>query len=361
MAIYYLKSTGSDTAPYDTEEKAATSIWSIRALEGFASTDTIILCDDVEETDFVGPHSAVMCNLTAKDGLETKPELYYNRTGQPQPFYAGTDSFTISNIKLKHEANQSLCIVNDNNMDSITFNNCEINMIEGKLGVASYIESLIEIGSSQPATFSLFSPWIFALDKCTIIDHRTAVTFYTLVANDSTSMTNCIIYESSTTKDNGDNYIYIVTETADNALVNNFTNNLYYSVGDFGRNASGIVNGNNIAGEPQFAETTTYKLKTTSPAVKKRAGVVGGVNIGWDQTTDLPALRTSAQTSSNPSNTFAGTSLRDTDRGNPNGNVVDNTQAANPSRDQSKVYNVGSNVRSMAWAPHLLGIQRDNS
>ena len=52
---------------------------------------------------------------------------------------------------------------------------------------------------------------------------------------------------------------------------------------------------------------------------------------------------------------------RDTNKGNPDGNVVDNSEGANPSRDQSKVYNVGSNVRSMAWAPHLLGIQRDNS
>jgi len=47
---------------------------------------------------------------------------------------------------------------------------------------------------------------------------------------------------------------------------------------------------------------------------------------------------------------------RDTNRGHPEGDVVDNSQAANPSKDPSKVYHVGSNLRSMAAAPHLLGI-----
>jgi hypothetical protein len=45
-----------------------------------------------------------------------------------------------------------------------------------------------------------------------------------------------------------------------------------------------------------------------------------------------------------------------TDMGNPNGNVVNNDAGANPSRDTSKVYNVGTNLRGMACAPHLRGL-----
>ena len=52
------------------------------------------------------------------------------------------------------------------------------------------------------------------------------------------------------------------------------------------------------------------------------------------------------------------TTNRNLNRGNPLGDVVDNSAGANPSRDPSKVYHVGSNLSGMAKAPHLMGIQR---
>ena len=51
-------------------------------------------------------------------------------------------------------------------------------------------------------------------------------------------------------------------------------------------------------------------------------------------------------------------SLRDTNRGNPNGDVTDNSAGANPSRDTSKVFHTGSNLSGMAKAPSLSGLQR---
>jgi len=67
---------------------------------------------------------------------------------------------------------------------------------------------------------------------------------------------------------------------------------------------------------------------------------------------------TSDPSISNPSK--GGKPPLDLNRGNPNGDVVDNSTGRNPSRNQAKVYNVGSNLSGMGWAPNLLGIQRKN-
>ena len=70
--------------------------------------------------------------------------------------------------------------------------------------------------------------------------------------------------------------------------------------------------------------------------------------------------RETSQAKSDPASSLPGDSIKDTHRGHPDGDVVDNTQAANPSRDPSKVYHTGTNLSGMGRAPHLLGIQRRN-
>jgi hypothetical protein len=67
-------------------------------------------------------------------------------------------------------------------------------------------------------------------------------------------------------------------------------------------------------------------------------------------------------TNSDPADSLAAnaSTTKDTNRGNPNGDVVDNSAGRNPSRDQAKVYNVGTNLSGMAWAPHLAGLQRQD-
>lgn len=66
-------------------------------------------------------------------------------------------------------------------------------------------------------------------------------------------------------------------------------------------------------------------------------------------------LTRSNPASSAPAN--AGNVSRDTNRGNPNGDVVDNSEGVNPSRNQAKVYNTGSNLSGMSRPSFLNGIQ----
>jgi hypothetical protein len=96
-----------------------------------------------------------------------------------------------------------------------------------------------------------------------------------------------------------------------------------------------------------------YTLQLTSPAL----GTGVTKNIGWDQET-VATGRAKSRVLSDPALTCPGYVPKDLKRGNPDGNVVDNSEGVNPSRNQAKVFHTGSNLSGTARAPHLSGLQK---
>jgi len=283
MATYYLKSTGSNTSPFDTEEKASTSMWSIRAEAGFAPTDTIILCDDVEDSSFIGSNVSQLCNIKAKDGLVDKPKYYYN-VGNDGPFYNGIETFTISDIYFKYN-NQGAWALNNSSAD-VTFNDCKID-IDNAFGLklGNYNNCLIVYTNTDIMTNPIFlggSDNPVVLDKCTIIDNSINSTVPLIYITDSASgITNSILIAKETRSISG-------LVSSDSESNSNLVQNNIYQIGvgfDFifdstlGGTRPGIAN---LNADPLFKEEVNYTLSNSSPAIGYG---IGGVNAGWDQLT----------------------------------------------------------------------------
>ena len=301
MATYYLTSAGSNTAPYDTEATGANSMWSIRALVGFAATDTIVLCTDVTDTTFNGAVYTKICNITSKDGLVTKPKYIIAWTGAPfmDGDVAGFEVFTIQNIHIK----------NSNGANTYAFGS----------GRASRVITNCILESNISNSF--FMTASYTLNKNLIINSWTGTTTAsTIVLGTASVFTNNTVIDKSLCRVNGnvlsrnnggvlalDNNIFVTTNpswagssitksdggasiTATNNLYNGATQKSFY-----------IVNGldvptDSIFIDPLFAETVTYTLSPTSPAIGKGTD---GKNIGWDQTATVPIYSSSPGITSN--------------------------------------------------------------
>lgn len=291
MAIYYLKSNGTNVSPYSSEATAATSMWSIRALPGFASTDTIILCDDVTDTTFDGANYTKMCNIIAKDGV-TYPSYHYN-VGSGGPWNGSSSITTITGIKfIQTNASASSfygpvkcinCIVENRSNKAVYTGNAIGNEFIRSLFVSTY-------DTVSVPTFMNGGTYM-TINNCTFISNATS--FTCPIIDGFSTITNSIFYIPN--KSNG---AFLMVEGGTVTDWNSVSSNIWYSKSEMsfinyqGSYPTGI---NNTFVNPLFEETTTYTLSKQSSAIG--AGI-GGVNIGWDLITKIITQSIKCSTSS---------------------------------------------------------------
>lgn len=267
--------------------------------EGFDISDTIILCDDVTDTTFNPSYYNTICNIVAKDGLTTKPTYHYN-VGMNGPLFAGQGIHTglpvsISGIHLK--ITNGAAPPFSSSTANITIDNCIITQNGNTMVMAScddfiITNTLVKI-TSESYTYpiaNINSGKKLSANNCTFIALCDLdVSFNGL--DDISEYTN--------------NIFYFPNKTQPTPIISNSSlvveNNLYFvTTQDIPLLADG-GDIDTIFADPLFAETDTYTLSNTSPAIG--AGI-NGVNIGWD----LLTKKANTNTSSTPgitSNSFA--------------------------------------------------------
>lgn len=334
MAIYYLKSTGSNDVDnlYNTEEGAATSLADIKSLGGFAETDTIILCDDVEQSDFDSAGYNKWCSMRAKEGLSSKPIYYSNYTGGPFCSAGGfnTVDFTISGIELRYNNSVAPMFFVVGGWDiHVVLDNCKI-VYEPSGGSSlgapkAVLNSLVVSEATGALSIPLFywdnsGDYDITLMNNTIIDKSNhsggapIMGYYgsgSIIKNNIFHLTNPAGYPST--------YLTVGMSVPDSSL----TNNLVYIYGkssvsfiaDFDDDFSKSNGVDNSFADPLFAEEINYTLSSSSPAIG--AGI-GGSNIGWDQLATVAKKIVSVIKSlfiANPNRSYACNNLKDTKLG----------------------------------------------
>jgi hypothetical protein len=278
MAIYYLKSDGDSIYPYDTEQNATRSMWNIRALPEFASTDTIILCDDVTELTFNGQGYNKICNIMAKEGLTTRPTYHYN-VGVNGPWagdIVGGD-VSISGIRLVNSNSNPIFVNTDATIlidDCILVQNGTTPLIIVPPKIT--ISNTLLISTVETSTLLLVYPnKKIIMDNCTVVSY---VVGFARVIGDAGGTTECtdnIFYFPNRTMVND---IVAITSGATTSYVEA---NLYFTANSNSRLVmSGTDEIKTIFANPLFAETNLYTLSLSSPATGEG---IDGVNIGWDQ------------------------------------------------------------------------------
>jgi len=305
MSTYYLKSTGSpanSATDFSTEETAADSMWDIRNLSTFESTDTIKLCDDVTETTFDGGAVYDICNIEAQSGLDARPIYYYN-TISSGPIYSGTSAsipIDINGIHIKYNNSGSPAFnsTNDNGAP-ISATNCIFDL-ENRTGLGNgyYYDCLIAHSFSGTASGPIIGGYTgmdVGLDHCTIIDSTSAGDtgpIVTIVDAPDNITNNIFVFN-----DKNNTGIIACSGTG---LDTNISNNLWfgttlsgsdgyvYDYSDTPTILSG-ANATSINADPLFTtEGLTYTLSFNSPAMY--AGN-DRKHMGWDTTTLGPKIK----------------------------------------------------------------------
>lgn len=294
MAIYYLKSNGGDVSPYDSELNAATSMWSIRALPGFASTDIIILCDDVTEVVHNPTHMNKMCNIVAKEGLSTRPKYHYNIVNGYSCIGSTEVPTTISFSNIHIENTNHLVFSGKNIIVgypvpgdyqlSIHMDNCIITQNSSTMFMVAGIDSRITNSLLVSTSLGLEHAFLgvsparkLTMDKCTLVGYATVMEAFAIVVDsgNSSEYTNNIFYYPNRIAS-----VPIIAPPA-GSFIGLAENNLYFTA-NYESPLSNGTDTNTIFANPLFAETDLYTLSNSSPAIDTG---IGGVNIGWDQVT----------------------------------------------------------------------------
>ena len=293
MATYYLTSAGSNTSPYDTEEKGATSMWSIRALPGLVAADTIVLCTDVTDTTFDGANYEKMCNITAKAGLGERPSYHFN-TGGSGP-WMGSVAINMTGIKFIHNNPGAAsfygtasvkcndCIVENRTSNQVYMKSQTGHEFKNSLFISSYANTV-----TNPPFVQGEGIGKMIIENSTFI--RNGAMSCPMIYGD-VEVYNSIFYAPDKTGIGtgsamirlGSDIVTDFSIIASNIWDSNESVPLIVYEAEFGTLGTVYPTGtNNTFTDPLFAELVGYTLSQSSPAI---GSGIGGINIGWDQAT----------------------------------------------------------------------------
>lgn len=290
MSIFWLNSNGSNTAPFDTKEKGATTMESLRT-QDIATTDTIMVARGSVTNDpvFNGATFNKVCSIIAEDdGInseDTRPVINYTVVGSG-PFWGGsnvTNDISVTGIKFTSSNGAPDWYTSFAGDSKFVFTDCLLIKNDGSsLLISQGSPFLIDrcvLSSSQPVlTVTGLSG--SSVVSSTIINRSIGSMSLGGIPSGTFSMTDTVLYASN-------------PEYANPGIIDlsnsTITNCIYWGTGSFptelGGNANIITNLQNIN---PLLNTTTFRYAPSSPAIG--SGTLLS-NIGWDQITKKIKLK----------------------------------------------------------------------
>ena len=325
MATFWLNSSGSNTAPYDTKAKGAHTVDEIRSNTSIAPGDTVVFARGslVHETVYSGQHTKAFSLIAEDDGVNdesTRPILSYEITSDG-PFMGlnGSNSnMTFDGFEFHSQNTAAYDFYCSTAYGyEMTFNNCIFRKTPAT--PSSYLVGILENDGAGTFTVknSLFYadgefgvPIIYPMPQVAdafVFENNTVIYNAVYPTNgympvipigkrSAVTFKNNIIYSSTMSFESE----YMCTMDSEQANIS-VSNNIWYAWG-FVNRLFNLDNYGSLNVDPVFtiSNPTLYRLQQASPALG--AGSTGN-NIGWDQLTAKRLVATTFYVTSAGSNT----------------------------------------------------------